>query len=147
MKYPIQTFEFCSQSNHMRSLHGSIIYSNKNPVIQVTNEPAGCLCGKIRPSVHAEMNAIHKARYTLKKINNPVLVVVRYNRNGELANSYPCNLCIDVIKKTNICKVVYSDDNGNITFCKTKDLEYRHLSRVSRMLGIENWNNNHLTYN
>lgn len=136
-RYPIPTFDYCLDSQ-MKSLHGCVLYSNKHPVAQAKNELCGCVIGKqvkkYIPSIHAEMNVLHRARYVLKKINNPVLVVVRYNRNGDLVNSYPCNLCIDIIRKSGIIKVIYSDDNGNMCECRTKNLEYRFITRATKRL-------------
>ena len=134
-RYPIPTFEYCLTSS-MRSLHGCILYSAKNPIAQATNEPCGCIYGKNIPSIHAEMRTLHRARCSLKKINNPVLVVVRYNRQGELVNSYPCNSCVDLIKKSRVVKVLYSDENGNICTCRTKDLKCKHVSAGYRNLNI-----------
>lgn len=137
-KYPIPTFDYCAKSS-MRSLHGSIIYSGKESIIQATNEPCGKVFGKCLPSIHAEMNVIHRARHLLKKVNNPVLVVVRYNRKGELVNSYPCNLCIQLIKKFGVYKVIYSNDDGHLCECRAKDLECRHVSFAMKSLGITSW--------
>lgn len=134
--YAIPTFEYCSQSN-MRSLHGSIVYSGNTPIIQATNDTAGCIFKKDVPSIHAEMNVLYRARKILKKVSNPVLVVVRYNRQGDLVNSYPCNLCIELIKKSSIVKVIYSDENGNLCVCKSRDLKHRHTCHTVRRLNID----------
>ena len=133
--YPITTFEYCSQSV-MRSLHGSIIYSGNTPIVQTTNDSAGYVFKKNIPSVHAEMNALHRARKTLRKINNAVLVVVRYNREGRLVNSYPCNLCIELIKKSSVVKVIYSDENGKLCECRSRDLKHKHTCHTVKSLKI-----------
>ncbi len=135
--YSIPTFEYCSQSD-MRSLHGSIVYCGNTPIVQATNGKAGHIFKKDVPSIHAEMNVLYRARNLLKKINNPVLVVVRYNRQGKLVNSYPCNLCIELIKKSSIVKVVYSDEYGHLCECRVRDLKHNHTCHTVRRLNIDN---------
>jgi len=141
MKYNIPDYEFCAKMG-MKSLHGCIIYIKGYPLVQVTNLPEGYVFGCYVPSIHAEMNAIYLANKQIKNFKNATLVVVRYTKDGKLANSYPCNHCINLIKMCGIKTVYYSieDNNGSLVKIKTKNLEMIHISSGMRRLNIDNIN-------
>lgn len=59
-------------------------------------------------SVHAEVDAILKARRNLKGAS---ILVVRINKAGELRNSKPCAHCMLYLKHVGIKKVYYSTND------------------------------------
>ena len=66
-------------------------------------------------------NAIFKKKTNKKNIT---LYVVRLGKTKEmpLKNSAPCYNCMKILHKTNmIKKIVYSDENGNITSVRMRD--------------------------
>lgn len=93
----------------------------------------------VRPSIHAEHNAIDKLP-CLRRNRNPVninLLVVRMSRTGKLGSSKPCINCIQTMttlplkKGYKIQYVYYSDRDGNIietTIRKLEAEEYPHIS-------------------
>lgn len=46
--------------------------------------------------------------------NSFELLVLRINSNGQLKNSRPCAICIEDMRRHQIKRVFYTDDNGNI---------------------------------
>ena len=150
MKYSIPSFDLCNTESCLTSLHICTIFKNKSPIIRTTNEPIAFKLpnGDYSLTTHAEMNAIHKLKNRLNKnrinkttrstnnrtISRYTMIIVRYGRNGQLLNSYPCNLCIEIIKSIgiNIEKIIYSSENGEIISCSINDLEYN--DRQCRLL-------------
>lgn len=59
-------------------------------------------------NIHAETSALKK----LKDSKADTLLVLRRNLNGELCMARPCNVCMAVLRKTTIKKIVYSNMNG-----------------------------------
>lgn len=60
-------------------------------------------------SIHAEKAVLEHLRKDTGYYN---LLVFRWNRNGELAMSKPCQNCLKCIKRSRINKVFYSIDKG-----------------------------------
>jgi tRNA(Arg) A34 adenosine deaminase TadA len=139
MKYEIPTFEYCLETG-MKSLHGSIVYNNGVLVGQSTNQPQGCIFGCHVPSVHAEMKAIHIAKKCVKNFKKCVLIVVRYNREGKLVNSYPCFFCLELIKLSGIKTIYYSNESGELVKAKVKDMNIIHISTGMNRAGIDRLN-------
>ena len=92
---------------------------------------------------HAEISAIRnfykfkkyeKYKFINKIIKNGTLYVVRINNKGELRSSAPCINCYDIISKVGIKKIVYSDIDGNITSCYTKNYNIKHISYGHRYM-------------
>jgi deoxycytidylate deaminase len=59
---------------------------------------------KWKGSIHAEVDAILKARTDLRRCN---IMVVRVNRFGEMRNSKPCEQCCLYIQAVGIKKICY----------------------------------------
>lgn len=91
----------------------------------------------IQCSLHAEVAVLRKLIYNLeknkklknRKMNKYTLMVIREN----YSNSLPCKHCSNLIKKTGITKIYYS--NGNMDHCiltrsKVKNLKNEHQSRA-----------------
>ena len=74
----------------------------------------------LKYTVHAEEDAINKfikkfhhfSREKLRRLNIKI-IVVRYDKNGNLVNAKPCDNCMRMIQKYGIKKIEYSD-NGTI---------------------------------
>lgn len=63
---------------------------------------------KWKGSIHAEVDAIIKARKPLKGLS---ILVIRINKNGKLGLAKPCKNCTKYINHVGIRKVFYSDNN------------------------------------
>lgn len=61
---------------------------------------------KTQCSIHAEVDAIRDANHNVAGAN---LYVARVNRHGQDRNSKPCRYCEEVIKKSKIKKVIYTE--------------------------------------
>lgn len=61
-------------------------------------------------SKHSEYEAIKKCNY--KKIDKCSIYVFRQNKLGELANSFPCVYCYELIKRCGIKTLYYTCDGG-----------------------------------
>ena len=44
------------------------------------------------------------------------LLVIRINKQGQLRNSRPCIMCIEDMRRYNVKRVFYTDDNGQIVY-------------------------------
>lgn len=118
------------------SLHSSIILNKGNILADGYNATGRKIFGCSVPSVHAEVSAIHSlynSRWYNKRVNmrtnsnnkkaiDLTLVVVRYDRHGNLKNSKPCLSCTQLIYKFNINKVSYSSEDGTMITVRTRDL-------------------------
>ena len=62
--------------------------------------------------IHAELSVCMKS--DKENLRDYKMVVLRVDRNGNLANSKPCCGCQSVIKQFNIGEVWHSDSNGNV---------------------------------
>lgn len=77
---------------------------------------------------HSELSAVIKLGY--ENYSGLILVNTRINRNNELDYSFPCNGCMDMIKKLNFEKVIYSNKEGKFSFLSLNDLtSQREFSR------------------
>jgi hypothetical protein len=57
-----------------------------------------------------------------------VIVVVRYGRDGTLRNSAPCSHCLEMLKKYQIKRIIYSTDDNLVVSCRPCDMETPHIS-------------------
>lgn len=94
--------------------------------------------GNVCNTVHAEENICKHLPYNYKnkstKLDNYNVLVFRYNRNSQLANSRPCRRCIIIMQKYKINNVFYSTDEGNIACEKVRNMDYRtaHITSGSK---------------
>ena len=65
-------------------------------------KPSGHVCR----SLHAEQSALRRAQPGDK------LFVIRFQKNGNIAISKPCNECTKLIKSLKLKKVWYTDREG-----------------------------------
>jgi pyrimidine deaminase RibD-like protein len=123
-KYLYDAAEFCNKST-MNSRHGAILL-NVNSIVGSSYNSF--------PNGHAETNALN--RYSMKRTDNKVrklknlcVVVVRTKRNGHFGNSRPCNMCIDMMIKMGIKRVVYSTGDERIFAVENpRKMERKHIS-------------------
>lgn len=60
---------------------------------------------KTKYSIHAEVDAIIKAKTDLK---NKSIIVIRINNKNQFRLSRPCNFCIEYLKYVGIKRIYYS---------------------------------------
>jgi hypothetical protein len=70
------------------------------------NDPIGSFVG-----THSEMNAVIKLG--LKDCCGLVIINTRINRNNQIDYSFPCNGCLDMIRKFGFKSVFYTTKNGD----------------------------------
>lgn len=68
-------------------------------------------------SLHAEMSAIINAKQDLKGCS---IYVYREFKDGNVALSKPCNLCMPSIIESGITKIYYTDDKSETGYSKIK---------------------------
>lgn len=106
-------------ASSMHSRHGAVLFTNKKKVCSKScNKYGGKILGFDVPSCHAEACCIEKyKRKNYKKYNNINILVLRIDINGNLMDSTPCLLCVNLMKTFGIKKVFYSNKEGDIA-CK-----------------------------
>jgi deoxycytidylate deaminase len=67
-------------------------------------------------SCHAEMDVLHKCgkKHGFNKFNKITLYIARVNNHNNLRTSRPCSECLKYIKKVNVKKIVYVDEDLDI---------------------------------
>jgi deoxycytidylate deaminase len=100
------------QSSHTFRL-GCIIFKGKKIISKGRNyklkfTKAKSTYLKWPASIHAELDAIMRARITLKGTN---LIVVRINKNGKFLLSRPCPYCLQLIQHYGIKRIIYSNSS------------------------------------
>jgi tRNA(Arg) A34 adenosine deaminase TadA len=115
-KYFIKRAIIEAQKSIMSSKHGSIAVVGGKIISRGFNNFL----------FHAEMSIFKKINY--KKMRKVDVYVIRINGNGKLINSKPCSHCLNSLKKLNIKKIYYSDENGDIVCEKTNDMKTDYIS-------------------
>ncbi len=67
-----------------------------------------------RYSIHAEVAALLKSEY--RNVKGLDILIIRIGKSAKLANSRPCNACIDKLREKGIRKAYYSNANGEIVY-------------------------------
>lgn len=67
-------------------------------------------------SIHAEIAALYKFLHQYKECRNIVVLVERYNKQGELLLARPCVRCYNMLRKYPFKGIYYSNENGIVTF-------------------------------
>lgn len=73
-------------------------------------------------TLHAEMNAILKARAKGINIKGSKMLVLRLLSDGSVAIAKPCEVCQRIIKDYGIKRVKYTINNNNIGLLKVSEL-------------------------
>ena len=104
------------RSSH-RSKHGAVVFKNGKIIQSGRNQY--CSLERLRHyksnriwSVHAEMNALAGLPKNISR--GACIVVIKVNKEGNLVNSKPCRVCMAIIRKSGINKVLYSFDINRI---------------------------------
>jgi deoxycytidylate deaminase len=116
--YPAGIIEYLydvSKKSDLHTKHAAAIYENKRNIINIASNNS---------IFHAEHNVLKKIT-SIKKLT---LIVVRFNSEGRLVNSYPCNECVDILKFSGIKNIWYSNENGALTKEKVDNLKKIHIS-------------------
>ena len=135
----------CAHDSLMRLKHGAILFSAKKQIhYSCCNREGNKICGFDVPSIHAEaccINAMLRGRFETKfqrrgidrkSIGKYNVMVIRISSCGELRDSEPCCMCVNMMKLYGIKKVYYSNANGEL--CCRKISHYRAaLSSESAM--------------
>jgi deoxycytidylate deaminase len=121
-----------AQKSTMTSKHGSIAVVGGKIISKGFNNLL----------YHAEMS-IFKNIKPLRRMKKLDVYVVRINAKGELNNSKPCSNCLNNLKKLNIGKIYYSDENGNIV-CERANNMFTDYVSSGYKFGKINYNKNYL---
>ncbi|NJO65070.1 MAG: hypothetical protein HC836_45270 [Richelia sp. RM2_1_2] len=103
--------KLASKSNHPVHKHGAVLVY-KNQILGIGFNDCKTSPRSPHPwkTKHAEFSAVLSAG--LENLSGYDIYIVRKRKNGELANSKPCQSCETMLKSLNVRKVYYSDDNG-----------------------------------
>jgi deoxycytidylate deaminase len=112
--------------------HAAMLFRNKETHMGYNNDRS-YLNNKLVPSIHAEMDVMHRSRAIIKDMSKYSLFVIRINKSGKICNSKPCCKCIESLQARNVKNIYYSDSNGNIICEKTKDITNDHSSSIYKM--------------
>ena len=125
----------CEQANKSNALykHGCIAILNGKIIARGFNHArTRCRYNIIdNPcSCHAEMDVLKKCLkiLSLKQLKKVTLCVVRMSTGGHVVSSVPCYFCTKQIKKYNIKKIIYSDENGDLKRNKISDFESNYIT-------------------
>ena len=92
------------------------LLASKKPIAIASNdlEKTHPLAHKFNPNrrSHAEIRCLRKAPKS--KTANSVMYIWRYGKNGELALSKPCEMCMAILRNFEVKKVIYSTSSGFI---------------------------------
>lgn len=80
---------------------------------------------------HAEIRAYKMIKNPYKKFS---LLVVRINRSGEFLCSKPCADCIRYLRRTNIDKIWYFDNEQNLHRESIKTISNEYITCGNRLL-------------
>ena len=70
----------------------------------------------------------HKLKKIKKYIKKLNIFVVRVNNQNKIKSSAPCLYCTKIIKLLDFNKIIYSEDNGTFTECKSYLYNNIHMS-------------------
>jgi len=111
-KFIKQAVEEANKSEHKQKV-GAVIFNKKRIVSHGINHPQKSI-RHLKPkfqkwpnSVHAEVDAIIKAKTNLKNLS---MLVVRVNSKNQLRIAQPCRWCQMYLEYVGIKKVFYSID-------------------------------------
>ena len=91
---------------------GAVVLKNKRIIGKGCNQKLTNNISKVfgyKNGLHAELLALFRARF-----EGDTIIVVRLLKNNNLSMSFPCKRCFDLIKKSGIKTVIFSDWEGNI---------------------------------
>lgn len=127
----------CAMNSNMVHKHSACLLRGDKIVAVGVNKYLGINGGKIKMSVHAELDAIRYNRY-LKGMD---ILIIRVGKTT-LQNSRPCNSCIDKLRQRGVRRAYYSNSNGDIVYELIDDMPKIHCSSGNAFrLGYKSINN------
>jgi deoxycytidylate deaminase len=111
-------------SNHSKFKIGAAIIVNKSVVaVGVNDENKSHPLQKkynafrfnddtCKHSIHAEIDAIVRAKNQIEDFTNAKLFVYRLQKTGKIGNARPCKGCMQAVKDFGIKEIFYSTDGG-----------------------------------
>jgi deoxycytidylate deaminase len=88
-------------------LHGERVFAYGINKIYKSNDV-------VKVSIHAEIDALINIKMNRRKGMD--IFIIRMSKKNKLANSRPCNSCIDKLKENGLRKAYYSNSEGNIVY-------------------------------
>lgn len=73
-------------------------------------------------TVHSEVLAYRRARGLLDKSKGFEMLNIRFNGQSELKCSKPCSTCLMYLKKTNLKKIFFSENNGKFSMISPNNI-------------------------
>lgn len=111
--FVVYAIEECKKSTYRQRV-GAVIFNKKQLISKGYNSSSKSI-KKLHPkfqkwhgSVHAEVDAIIKAKKNLKGCD---MIIVRVNRKNELKLAKPCSDCMKYMKYVGIRKIFYTINN------------------------------------
>jgi deoxycytidylate deaminase len=123
-----------AERSNMFNRHGAGLVSGGKIYAHGRNVLRNCVNGGYVTSVHAEIDVI-RTSLNLGIIPSGDMWIIQYKRTGTLGKSMPCESCLETIKKYNIYRIFYSNDDGTITMVKTADAVSNWQSGAQRNYG------------
>ena len=106
-----QAFKQATKSTYLKARMGAIIFNKKVILSKGTNYSLKSCC-KLHPqfqeykgSIHAEVDAIIKARKDLKGSS---ILIIRINKQNQFRLAKPCKECMKYLEFVGIKKIYYS---------------------------------------
>ena len=81
-------------------------------------------------------NGALKVALNSKDRNHYDVMVIRLDRNGNLVESSPCLMCVNILKMYNIRRIYYSNINGDIEYKKVSELTGDPTGTTARVRDI-----------
>jgi len=116
----------CAMNSNMVHKHGACLLRGDKIVAVGVNKYLGINGGKIKMSVHAELDAIRYVRMP-RYLKGMDILIIRVGKTT-LQNSRPCNSCIDKLRQRGIRRAYYSNSNGDIVYELIDDMPKIHCS-------------------
>lgn len=125
-----------------RDRHGAaVVRGNRLMTVGCNNNLRTSFLGRLDICQHAEMDAVtcyinrflrrtpeHKK---LRKIRSLTVWSVRLTNRG-LTFACPCQICLYRLKTMGFKRVAFSNDSGDVEFCRISNLQNSHLSSAQR---------------
>ena len=121
----IQVLKSLSEKSTMRFRHACVILSGGKIISSGINTFDG-------EPIHAEMDAIRKIDRSIQ-LNKCILIVIRFNRSGDIYPSKPCSECVKQIQHRCFKRVYYSTTDGGFEIERSYDLYNNFQTYYYRM--------------
>jgi tRNA(Arg) A34 adenosine deaminase TadA len=107
----IQAAIECAKHSVLTHKHGCVVVHRNKIVSTGWNEHS--LHIKQTFSLHAEISAVAKLKKKPRNfLSNCTMYVVRLSSRGNIHLSKPCIMCTNVLERSGIGRIIYSDSDG-----------------------------------